>query len=273
MGEAVFNYFIHNENVYDVQEFDSIYKDNTPSIYEVIRIIDGIPLFLEEHYQRLKNSAGIIGNELGMSFEYIKSNIDKMVRLNDVSRYNIKIIVNNFSVNPDYYFFFIKSGYPEESLYQSGIRTLLYSSTRKNPNAKIINRSLRRDVDALLLEKDCYEALLVNPAGEITEGSRSNLFFIRDGRVYTSPPGDVLMGITRQRIIKLCAEHNIEVVEAAIYSKDLNKFQAAFISGTSPKVLPISSIDDISFSTSNKTLLKLMEIYNGEIEEYIKLHK
>lgn len=273
MGEAVFNSFIHNGNVYDAQEFDNIYKDNPPSVYEVIRIIDGIPLFLEEHYERLKNSAELIGYKIDMKFEDIKGNIDKMVKLNNVLSNNIKIIVNNFSINSDYYFYFIKSRYPDESLYKKGIRTFLYSSTRENPNAKIINSNLRRDVDALLHRKDCYEALLVNSYGEITEGSRSNLFFIRDGRVYTSPPGDVLMGITRQRIIKLCTEHNIEVVETAVHTRDLSKFEAAFISGTSPKVLPVSVIDDMSFSTSNGTLLKIMEIYNREIDEYIKHHK
>lgn len=273
MGEAVFNSFIHNGNIYDTKEFDNIYRDSPPSIYEVIRIIDGIPLFLEEHYQRLKNSAEIIGNEISMSFENIKSNIDKMIKLNNISNYNIKIVVNSFSQNTDYYFFFIKSSYPDENLYRLGIRTFLYDTIRENPNVKIINKSLRKEVDALLSKNNCYEALLVNSSGEVTEGSRSNLFFIKDGRVYTSPPEDVLMGITRQRIIKLCTENNIEVVEVPIYSKSLNSYEAAFISGTSPKVLPISVIDDISFSTSNKTLLKVMEIYNMEIDNYLKLHR
>lgn len=273
MGEAVLNSFIHNGNVYDAPDFDNIYKDNPPSIYEVIRIIDGIPLFLEEHYQRLKNSAGILGIEISTNFEDIKKNIEKMIKLNNISNNNIKIVVNNFSQNIDYYFFFIKSSYPNEDLYKLGIRTLLYDSMRENPNAKIINKSLRKDVDALLSKKNCYEALLVNSLGEVTEGSRSNLFFIKDGKVYTSPPGDVLMGITRQRIIKLCNDNNIDVVEAPIYSKSLNSYEAAFISGTSPKVLPISCIDDIHYSTSNHTLLKVMDIYNNEINSYLKSHR
>lgn len=272
MGDAVLKYFIHNEVEYEAPDFDRIYKDMAPSVYEVIRIIDGIPLFLEEHYSRLKNSAALLGNEINMSFDTIKSKIEKMIQLNEVSNYNIKIVVNNFEQNTDTYFFFIKSSYPNENLYSQGIKTFLFDSTRENPNAKIINKNLRKDVDMLLKERNCYEALLVNDSKEVTEGSRSNLFFIKDGIVYTSPAGDVLMGITRQRIIKLCTKHNIKVVEAPIYSKSLNSYEAAFISGTSPKVLPISSIDELHYSTSNETLLKVMDIYNNEINEYLKNH-
>lgn len=273
MGEAILNSFIRNGNVYKISEFDNIYSDIPPSVYEVIRIIDGIPLFLEEHYQRLKNSAALIGREISLSFDQINSNIQKMIKLNNIRNHNIKIIVNNFSQNADYYFFFIKSSYPDEELYRIGIKTFLYDSTRENPNAKIINKSLREEIDKLLKLKNCYEALLVNKSGEVTEGSRSNLFFIREGNVYTPPKGDVLMGITRQRIIKLCNENNIHVIECPIASNSLNRFEAAFISGTSPKILPISSIDDINYSTSNKTLLVLMDAYNKEIEKYIMLHK
>lgn len=273
MGEAFLKYFLHNDNKYETSDFDNIYKENAPSIYEVIRIIDKIPLFLEEHYQRLKNSASLLGKQISMSFDSTKTNIEKIIELNDVSNYNIKIVVNNFSKNTDYYFFFIKSSYPDEELYKLGIKTFLYDSIRENPNAKIINKSLRGEIDELLYKKNCYEALLVNKSGEVTEGSRSNAFFIREGKIYTSPKGDVLMGITRQRIIKLCMENGINVIESPILSRSLNTYEAAFISGTSPKILPISSIDDISFSTSNKTLLRTMDIYNGEIDNYIKLHK
>ncbi len=274
MGEAVLNYFIHNGKEYSTPDFNKIYGDNPPSVYEVIRIIDGVPIFLEEHYLRLKNSAAIIGNEINISFDNIKSHINRMISLNNVSNYNIKIVLNNFYQNTnDNYFFFIKSSYPNENLYSQGIRTLLLDSIRENPNAKIINKNLRKEADLLLAKRNCYEALLVNTSGEVTEGSRSNLFFIKDGKVYTSPPGDVLMGITRGRIIKLCTENNIKVIETPIYSSSLNSYEAAFISGTSPKVLPISCIDNLEYSTSNQTLLKVMDIYNNEIDNYLKSHR
>jgi branched-chain amino acid aminotransferase len=113
----------------------------------------------------------------------------------------------------------------------------------------------------------------VNCSGEITEGSRSNLFFIKGNSVYTSPSKDVLMGITRQRIISICRKNGIGVNETAILADQVEFFDAAFISGTSPKVLPISTIDDYKYSTDNSLLLNIMEIYNNEIQNYINNHK
>lgn len=274
MNDAVLDFFIHNGNIHEVSDFDNIYDDKHPSVYEVIRIIDGIPLFLEEHYKRLVDSSCMLGYSIDLDFSSIRKNILKMTEINKIQNYNIKIVVNNFDkVSSDIYYFFVKSNYPEESLYKKGIKTFLYRAIRENPNAKVINNNLREEVDKLLKEKKCYEALLVNYSGEITEGSRSNLFFIKGNSVYTSLSKDVLMGITRQRIISLCTKNGIEVEETVIPADRAENFDAAFISGTSPKVLPISSIDDYRYSTDNRLLLNIMEIYNNEIQNYINNHK
>jgi branched-chain amino acid aminotransferase len=274
MSEAVLNYFIYNGKEHKISEFENFYVGGKPSIYEVIRNIDEVPVFLEEHYDRLINSAKILGHKLDLSLDNVKDNIIKMIKLNDISNFNIKIVVNALdSDNPNEYYFFIKSEYPSEDLYKTGVETLLYRAERSNPNAKVINQNLREDINNLLKEKDCYEALLVNHNGEITEGSRSNIFFIKNNKVYTAPAKDVLLGITRQRILTLCNKNNIDTLEAPILMEDLHTFDAAFISGTSPKVLPISKIDTINLSTTNKILVEIMKIYDDEIRNYMYNYK
>ncbi len=155
-------------------------------------------------------------------------------------------------------------------MYDEGIKTLTYNAIRENPHAKVINQSLRDNVNALLKEKDCYEALYINDKNEITEGSRSNTFFLKGKKVYTAPAKDVLLGVTRQRIIRLCRENGIEVIEMPIKLNEINKFDAVFMSGTSPKVLPIKYIDDIKYDTKYPLLLKIMKIYDDEINNYLK---
>ncbi|TDT60950.1 aminotransferase class IV [Fonticella tunisiensis] len=274
MAEALLDYFIFNGRIYSVNEFNEKYIDKHPSIYEVIRIIEGIPLFLEEHYDRLTNSAKLLGYDLNISFENIKNNIVKAILLNKVDNYNIKIVINNLGFeSPDEYFYFIKSSYPDKEMYKKGVNTILYKAVRENPNAKVINQRLRDEVNRVLNETGCYEALLVNHEGFITEGSRSNVFFIKGSSILTAPEKDVLSGITRQRIINLCRKNGIEVVEAPIASDSIKDFQAAFISGTSPKVLPISKIDNFTLDTRNNLLLNIMHIYDFEIENYINAHK
>ncbi|SKA84865.1 branched-chain amino acid aminotransferase [Caloramator quimbayensis] len=272
MTEAVLNSFIHNNKIYNVSEFDNIYSEKFPSIYEVIRIIDKVPIFLEEHYERLKHSAEIIGYKLNLSIESIKENINKMIELNYVDNYNIKIVLNDFNLNLNEYYYFIKSTYPEPKMYKEGVKACLYHAVRENPNAKIINAELRNEINNILNKGKYYEAILVNN-GEITEGSRSNIFFIKDDSLYTSPLSKVLPGITRQKILNLCQKNNINIYEYPIYANEIESYDAAFISGTSPKVLPISKINDISFNTQNKLLLKIMNLYDEEIKIYISKQK
>lgn len=274
MSEALLDLFIYNGKIYKTKEFDYLYHDKSPSLYEVIRIVDGVPLFLEEHYERLINSARIINYSLEISIEAIRENIIKMVRFNKIKDHNIKIVINNLDGNElNQYYFFIKSEYPSMDMYNEGVSTITYSAVRDNPNAKIINKKLRENVNKLLKEKECYEALLINENGEITEGSRSNTFFIKDSTVYTSPSEGVLLGVTRQRIISLCRKNNISVIEEPINMDSLSSFEAVFMSGTSPKVLPIKRVDDLKFDVRNDLLLKVMKIYDEEINSYINKHK
>lgn len=274
MSEAVFDYFLHNGEVKSTEEFDSLYSVEYPSVYEVIRIIDGIPLFLEEHYERLTKSTAIMGYKLKPSYDEIRNSIIKMTELNNILHFNIKIVINNLDKeDPDEFYFFIKSEYPTDEMYVNGVDTILFKAIRENPQAKVINQNLRDKVNKLINEKKCYEALLVDNNNEITEGSRSNVFFIIENQVYTSPAEGVLLGITRQRILRLCKENNIKVMETPMPIENLDIIEGAFISGTSPKVLPIHKIGDTIYSPNNKLLRRVIEIYDKAIEDYIKEHK
>lgn len=270
MSEAVLDKFIYNNEIYNVSEFDNIYFEKGPSVYEVIRIIDEVPLFLEEHYERLINSAKLLGYKFSIPIENIKNAISNMLNINNVRSYNIKIVINSLEGSTqNLYYFFTKSVYPAPPMYVNGINTFLYSATRENPNAKVIYKNMREEIDMLLHKKECYEAILVNDKNEVTEGSRSNLFFIRNNMIVTAPSKDVLLGITRQRIISLCTKNNIKVLEEVIKANSINTYDACFISGTSPRILPISKIDDNIYKTDNVTLRKIIELYDSEIAEYI----
>ena len=82
----------------------------------------------------------------------------------------------------------------------------LYFGERENPNAKIINLSFREKVNKKIREKNAYEAILVDRKGYITEGSKSNIFMIKDNMLLTSPVKAVLPGVTRGEIIDIAEE-------------------------------------------------------------------
>jgi branched-chain amino acid aminotransferase len=248
------------------------------SLYEVIRVIDKVPLFLDRHLQRLNNSAALINKNIWKNTEELKNELFKLININNYSEGNIKIVFNfadnNLKEEKNFYAYFIESHYPTKDQYENGISTVFCFMERSNPNAKIINNSLREYSNNLIKESNAYEAILVDKQGNITEGSRSNIFMVKGDKVITSPLKDVLPGITRNIIIELCKEEGIALYEEKVHYSEVNKLDALFISGTSPKILPINKINDFNLcSSTNNIVQNIMRAYNRSIMNYMNNNK
>lgn len=222
-------------------------------IYEVIRIIGGAALFFQEHYDRFLRSAQGRGAGLPSADDCLAM-METLIGAVDRSDFNIKIILD--PAGGDLYLFESPSAYPAPSLYRTGVHTELMSYHRSDPNAKIINTHLTDLAQSLRQETGAYELLLVDPAGRVTEGARSNLFFVRQGELVTPPLDSVLPGVTRQRVIAAAQDLGIVVREEAIEANELDRFDAAFLTGTSPRILPIASIGALSLASGGHPLVK-----------------
>jgi branched-chain amino acid aminotransferase len=263
-------FFMQNDEIKSFDDFPKEIIDSGSSIYEVIRVIDGKPLFLKEHIVRLENSAKKANLKLWISKEDIKKKIFKIIDLNKCYVGNIKFIFNYNSKN-NFLLYFIEHHYPSKDDYENGVKTILFFGERHNPNAKIIDNNFREKVDIKIKEKNVFEALLVDRNGNITEGSRSNVFFVDNEKIFTAPLEQVLPGTTRQIIFELCKKMRINLVEKKIDYRQINNFDAVFISGTSPKILPVSYIDDVKFNSSkNDIVLKIMKSYDERIHQDIE---
>ncbi len=276
MEEIIGKYFICNGNKLDIYQFsESNIKNSSPSIYEVIRVIDGVPLFLEQHMERLHKSASRLNYSIENITDEIKVNILNLISINNEPDKNLKLIVYHLeSKKAEYKIYFIKSSYPTIDQYQNGVHSVLYYAERAHPTIKLINTKFKSEVAHLLEHSNAYEALLVNQDNYITEGSRSNLFFIKSNTIYTSPAKNVLPGVTRTNIINLCNDLDISITEQPISINELIYFDALFMTGTSPRILPISSIDDMRFASSKNPILKLLiDEFDKYINKYIEAKK
>lgn len=269
--EIAKDYFLYNGNILPSKEFDIEKTTVYPSIYEVIRVIDGVPLFFEEHINRLWASIKLLGYKQPYDDATVKKQILKLLEINKCYNYNVKIVINALdSESPNLFVYYIVSNYPAAELYQKGIHTILYEAERDNPNVKVIATTFRDRVNESIENANAYEALLVNNKGEITEGSRSNVFFVKDDIFYTAPAEDVLVGITRTRIIQLCLKLGYKVMEEPINVNFLENIEGLFLTGTSPKVLPITTIDNYEYdSVQNSAIKAVQNAYNKLIDDYI----
>ncbi len=273
--EAIKDFLSINGEIIKVENTDIFEKIVKPPVYEVIRVIEGVPLFLEEHLERMEKSFQIAKYHINRTEEEIKKDIENIILKNRVENLNIKLLCAPIEGEGQVFLaYFIESYYPESEVYEEGIHTILYYYEREKPNAKILNTSFKERVNNKLKNNDAFEALLVNKNGRITEGSRSNMFFIKGDKVYTAPRGEVLLGITRKHILNICNELNLKLIEENIHVEDLVKIDGAFMTGTSVNVLPITTIEKQRLDSVNNFVIKTISSkYMEEVKKYIKSKK
>ena len=117
------NYIITQNGVLSLTE-GNIFQDNSNhSVYEVIRVIDEIALFLEDHYERLTASVQMSGLQLEIGFSDFRQNITEMTKLNQVQNGNVKFILSEKGKKCHWSFSFIPHSYPTPMDYQKGVAT------------------------------------------------------------------------------------------------------------------------------------------------------
>jgi branched-chain amino acid aminotransferase len=270
MSENRCDLLIYNGLEMNSSELDSSVYYSDYSIYEVVRVIDRRAIFLDDHLERLKNSVKASSKNMLLEISDINVAVNKLIGKVNLKNGNIKISFNYTSEANYSLIYFIDTLYPEPSLYESGVDTILFEAIRTRPGIKLVNYLLRSQIYDKLVMTGAYEAFLVNSENCITEGSKSNVFFIKDDIIITAPDGTVLPGITRKYIISLCKKHSIKLDCRCLKVNEIAEVESVFITGTSPKVLPVRSLDRHIFDIQNKQLRFLMSAYDDLIENYIR---
>ncbi len=159
---------------------------------------------------------------------------------------------------------------PDPKPPRRGIHTLLFEGRRDTPNIKTISGSFRERVKAARVREGAFEALLLDAQGFITEGSRSNLFFLQDSRLYTPPAEAVLVGVTRKQVIAICGEMGLPVREKRLHREELDRIEGAIITGTTVDVLPIGSVGGLQLPSASQPLLcDIIRRYDALAAAYI----
>ncbi len=269
MNECSQYKFIHNSKLKNSDEFKNEFFKNGLSLYEVIRVVNSTPVFLEDHLGRLENSAKQTGQFIWLDFKELIEKIKWLIHKNGAIEGNVKIVFNIQNNNRNFYCYFVDHKYPSLQEYKNGVETVIYSAERRNPNAKVYNKKLRTYTNTLIDDPDIYEVILIDNLNHIREGSRSNLFFIKGNILFTAPDADVLNGIVRDKIVGICKHLNIEIRKEKIDLSKLSLFDSVFLTGTSPQVLPIRKINNLLFDVNHPLLNLLLETYRKELNRYL----
>lgn len=261
----IHKYFIFNSALLPVNEF--VKSENEGGVYEVIRVIKGVPAFFEEHLNRFFKSVMLAAQTI----QYTKPQIEELI-FGLIIKCGVKEGNILLSYKTNLKAFFIPHTYPSEFQYSKGIKCGLMKAERHNPNVKVLQTEVRLKADSIISNHNIFEVLLIDHLNRITEGSRSNVFFVEDDNIITPPGNEVLLGITRQQTIEIAKERNYNMIERDVYVSELENFNAVFITGTSPKILPVNNIESIHYNANSKIVREIMSGYDKRIDFYIKSH-
>ena len=101
--------------------------------------------------------------------------------------------------------------------------------------------------------KGYSDALMLDYRGYIAEATGANVFFVKDGKVYTPTPDCFLDGITRQTVIGLLKRNGVELIERHIQPEEMEEFEQCFLTGTAAEVTPVSEIGPYRFDVGPLT--------------------
>ncbi len=252
-------------------ELERLLNENNAKIYEVIRVVNKKAVFLKEHFDRMKKSIELSNTVGNLNFEDFKRSVEMLIEENKIENLNIRVSYY-YDKTEIVLFYFIESYYPAQEQYKTGVHTVTARVQRNNPNIKAFQKDFKDKVTQIIEEKNAFEAILINEDDTISEGSKSNVFFVKDNKLITSPDSGVLLGVTRSKVVEVCENNGIEVEKRVIEFEELDSFDGAFITGTSNDVLPVRTIDEREYnSAENEIVKKAYELYMGEVEREIGL--
>lgn len=235
-------------------------------IYEVIRVINRQPIFLVEHLHRMQHSLDHYPGGHQLDLNYLRQQVEELAAAHEPENFNIRI---EYDLEDEAYGFYAVAGvYPTAEMIAQGVRLVTFDYQRPDPNIKVYDAALR---DAMDERKKAFQAfdLLYCHDGITSEASKSNIFFIKQGELYTSPDEAVLMGITRMKALESAQELGIAVHKRPITVAELAEFDGAFLSGTSLHLLPIARLDDHIYRVPHPVWQAVSERFEQKIIQEI----
>jgi branched-chain amino acid aminotransferase len=200
-------------------------------VFEVIHLYDGRPFALDEHLQRMRNSADAL--RLPLDVDAVRADVETLLEASEpadgalrllVTRGGRRIgIVEQLKPLPD----------------TIALATITYSPTRVLDGVKSLSYGANMLATRLAREQGADEALLVTPHGRVLEGPTTSFFYVLDGTLFTPPLEDrILDSITRRVLLAVT-----EAQERITTRDDLAALSEAFLASSAREVHPVHAID------------------------------
>ena len=259
MGKWVYvsgEYVLKDEAKISVFDHGFLYGDG---VFEGIPAYEGNVFRLEEHLQRLWESAKAIALEIPLSQEELRERILETLRKNELRDVYIRVVVSrgkgDLGLDPrkcpraELVIITDKiSIYPEE-LYEKGLEVIIVSTRRNIPSALNCRIKSLNYLNNILAKIEANRqgvpaGIMLNKDGYVAECTADNIFIVKDGGLTTPPIWvGILKGVTRDVVIELAEKEGISVQENIFTPFALYNSDECFLTGTAAEIIPVTKID------------------------------
>lgn len=226
------------------------------AVYEGMQVVAGKTRFIDLHFQRLQRSL----NELRIGpidMHRLRQRLLETIAAGPFTEAFIYVQITRGASTTRSHAFPPKGTRPTEFLFVEAFADL-YVKLRETGVTAITQPDLRWhrcDVKSTNLlgnvlafeaakEHQAHEAILIRPDGTVTEGTRTSLFGVLDGKVRTGPLSpEILPGVTRSVVIDLIRKLDLPLDARHLHRVELSKVEELFFTGTTSEVLPITTLD------------------------------
>jgi D-alanine transaminase/branched-chain amino acid aminotransferase len=219
------------------------------AIFDFFRTINGVPLFLNDHFDRFYVSAEAMHLSMKKSREEFSDIIHELIKRSDLKEAGIRIMfTGGYSADgyhpaePNLLITCNPMKTATQSDFEKGHSIITHEYQRELPHVKSINYLRAVWLQPMLKEKQADDVLYYNKEN-ITEFPRSNVFIITTDNKLVTPAHKILKGITRKNILLLAAE-TMPVEERDISVDELMNASEVFLTSTSKKIMPVLKIDN-----------------------------
>jgi branched-chain amino acid aminotransferase len=239
------------------------------SVFEGQRAYGGDIFKLHPHCERLHKSANLLGFEIPWSVEEIATACKQVLNSSGLKDAYMRPVAwlgsERMGVSPAGANVHLAIAAWEWGKYFSpekaakGLRLTIAPWRRPAPyTAPVHSKASGLYMIAMLSRKHAEDtgfddALMFDWRGQVAEATGANVFFVRDGALYTPTPDCFLNGITRQTVIELAQRRGIEVHERAIWPDELESFEQMFLTGSAAEITPVGSAGPWSFEVGDLT--------------------
>ena len=234
---------------YGIGAFEGIRSYETP---------EGTKIFKsDEHYNRLRYSSKVMGLDFPWTNEELKKASYQLLEKNGLTNAYLRPLIytnSNMGLTPATESFLVIQAWEWGRLYGTELSKVMTSSyQRPNPKSIFVDAKVTGHyANSILAQQEAKmkgfdEALLLDADLNVAEGSGANFFFEKDDKLYTIPKGNILPGITRNTVLELAKELEIEVIEKHFTPEEVKEADSAFFTGTAAEVAGIKSLDEYEF--------------------------